>query len=1415
MRPLGRLHIDGLDAGAGAAIHRDTIVTAYHVVEGAGEKLIEFVTADGGRRGVRLTEPRMHVLPELDAAVLFLDHGLSRWLPTRHVGRGERWRVETPPPGNDPVLTGEVTMADGPLVNARGNPVRAIQLTVDQVLGDYKGYSGSAVLDALGLAITGVLVEQKGLRARMPQPLARLASNVLYALPISDVLSALGIDVVPPRPRRFNATPVRHDVLRRSDLIDRLVNWLTMADGPRLVRVSGPGGMGKSILLDQVLWDTRVWSAYPGGVIELQASEQSRAVDLLDTLGRAVGSTRTDLREALAGESCLIAVDDVWDADVVSDVVASLPANASLVVTTRGLTLPDEALGGRRQLAIPVGSMNIKEARELLARRVDLTDDLVAVLDDLGTRLGHWPLLLSLAASEIHDDGTTDDELGELQPQPADVKANALRLSAAFEGNPTLLDEPDSQHRSFDKMLRRSLDRLGDRASKFGDLTVYPPGARMASDVLADLWGLPGLQAQRIMKGFRRVGLATVNGTKPLTISLHPLVTAWLHQHHGRPEDPVNTGRHHRLLSRMMDATGDPVDLSGTGLSWIAYHACRAGDDDVPAHLLRPAWRQAFAASSGTDSPYLSALRTVAEHFAARGAQVRMISAALLHAAVSAGTQEEPSEVLVARAVLGNPQAALLQAATYPKTMDAAITITSIVEAVTPDPSPGVLDLALNLIRGLREPWSAATGLARLALVLSVRDSQQASALLEEGLSIAGPIAEGERRAQSHMDLAAGAARLDPERGIEIATAITDGYYRSLALIAVAEQVVGDRPDLARTLLGDAHSEAENLSEALRWWPIRRIPPVLAKIDAASALELAAELPYDWDQRLGRIEVARAIADTDPARSSEIIAGERSKGRPSDGADLVGGALATALARTDLDGALEEAMSTPVSKPRDRALGEIAQAWAASDAEVAVRIATAAVDARLEKIALAAVARVVHTTDPRRAAEILALIPAAGELRNDERTTKAMCCLADVVMLTDEESALRLLAACEALVSPDISAYENTASRGAIATVLSRANPAEALRMIRAISDPYQRCSVIEACADTLAATARDGAIEVAKGITDAWDRARALQALTKAVAAIDAPGALSLARQVPASHRAVALGCVAAATMSTNRKEALEILGEARSALNGIVDKTAADEDAARIGLLMADHDINVGLDIVRSTSHTSVKGHGLARLCGIAALTDLTLAQAISAELEYKLFAAEALALIGRAMARTSSHRNKIQGVLVASQVALAASFASSPERGAVMVIVAEALALIDAPESAEYAMAIPDDRYRAEALGELAWLRARADLPRAAALIQRVPNDFYRQEERRRLAQRLTASRWAGETAFLGFRIGIEGDAQALSDAITASCWYSLSSILDLYSGYIAAVPTVRLEDGALTRALADVIDRFASK
>jgi hypothetical protein len=132
-----------------------------------------------------------------DAAILYLAGNVGEFLPISAAMPGTKWRVESPPPGaNDPYLHGTVTTVRMTIHNAHGQPVEVVQLAVDEQLGDFGGYSGSAVLDSLGRAVLALLVEQKLLRI----PVAafgerRQASNVLYAVPIDDVINANGLSV--------------------------------------------------------------------------------------------------------------------------------------------------------------------------------------------------------------------------------------------------------------------------------------------------------------------------------------------------------------------------------------------------------------------------------------------------------------------------------------------------------------------------------------------------------------------------------------------------------------------------------------------------------------------------------------------------------------------------------------------------------------------------------------------------------------------------------------------------------------------------------------------------------------------------------------------------------------------------------------------------------------------------------------------------------------------------------------------------------------------------------------------------------------------------------------------------------------------------------------------------------------------
>jgi hypothetical protein len=188
---LGRVLVGGKDCGAGFALSARLAVTANHVVRGRRDKPVVYVPAGGEAVGVE----RVQLDAARDAAILWLTDEVE-FLPTSAAVQGAGWRVESPPTGgNDPQLHGTVTTARMTIQKAYGQPVEVVQLQVNEQLGDFGGYSGSAVMDAWGLAVVALLVEQKPLRTPVAPGERRAASNVLYAVPIGDVVTANGLPV--------------------------------------------------------------------------------------------------------------------------------------------------------------------------------------------------------------------------------------------------------------------------------------------------------------------------------------------------------------------------------------------------------------------------------------------------------------------------------------------------------------------------------------------------------------------------------------------------------------------------------------------------------------------------------------------------------------------------------------------------------------------------------------------------------------------------------------------------------------------------------------------------------------------------------------------------------------------------------------------------------------------------------------------------------------------------------------------------------------------------------------------------------------------------------------------------------------------------------------------------------------------
>jgi tetratricopeptide (TPR) repeat protein len=129
---------------------------------------------------------------------LYLGEDVLGGLAMGHAVEGAGWKVETQPRGNDPMLKGTIDATRWRVVKKSGKEIYVLQLRVYEHLGDYKGYSGSAViLDSPSGGVIGILIEQLLSRLSVTIGQSKPATNVLFALPIQDVLDRFDLHDVP------------------------------------------------------------------------------------------------------------------------------------------------------------------------------------------------------------------------------------------------------------------------------------------------------------------------------------------------------------------------------------------------------------------------------------------------------------------------------------------------------------------------------------------------------------------------------------------------------------------------------------------------------------------------------------------------------------------------------------------------------------------------------------------------------------------------------------------------------------------------------------------------------------------------------------------------------------------------------------------------------------------------------------------------------------------------------------------------------------------------------------------------------------------------------------------------------------------------------------------------------------------
>jgi hypothetical protein len=160
------------------------VITASHVVRGRSPDEVVIEVGDA-----RLAVRKIESNAESDLAVLFIsDDAPPSSVVAASADAGAEWIVTTRPQDNDPQLSGTVTAASWTITNKGRHQVSVIQLEVAEFLQDYRGYSGSAVrLKSRPDVVLGVLCEQVETRLGLPGAGRKPATNVLYAVPVSEL----------------------------------------------------------------------------------------------------------------------------------------------------------------------------------------------------------------------------------------------------------------------------------------------------------------------------------------------------------------------------------------------------------------------------------------------------------------------------------------------------------------------------------------------------------------------------------------------------------------------------------------------------------------------------------------------------------------------------------------------------------------------------------------------------------------------------------------------------------------------------------------------------------------------------------------------------------------------------------------------------------------------------------------------------------------------------------------------------------------------------------------------------------------------------------------------------------------------------------------------------------------------------